>query len=273
MSNCNGHCEGCESQCDHAIQKEEQNAYSNAKHVYAVIGGKGGVGKSLVTGMLGALLARKGYKVGIMDADLTGPSIPQMFGIHCLATGDEEGINPVETASGIKLMSINLLLEDANSPVVWRGPVISGVVKQFWSEVKWGELDVLLIDMPPGTGDVPLTVFQSLPIEGLVVVATPQELVSMIVKKAYNMAEMMSVPVLGLIENMSYVVCPDCGKHIDVFGKGGTAQLATEKHLPLLAQLPIDPRLAELCDKGEIERVNVDYLDSAVEELAGKYIK
>ena len=273
MSDCNGQCASCGEACEKKEFMAEANLFSDVKHVYGIMSGKGGVGKSLTTGMLAALLARKGYKVAVMDADITGPSIPKMFGISAKASGDEMGIDPVTTASGIKIMSINLLLEDETSPVVWRGPVIGGVVKQFWTDVKWGEIDVMLIDMPPGTGDVPLTVFQSLPIQGIFVVTTPQDMVSMIVQKSCQMADMMNIPVLGLVENMSYVICPDCGKRIDIFAGKGTKEIAEKMRMPLLAQVPMDSHLAKLCDEGEIERVNRDYLDTVVNELETKYMK
>ena len=273
MSNCDGQCTSCGEACDKREFMAESNPLSDIKHVFGVMSGKGGVGKSMATGLIASLLARKGHKVAVMDADVTGPSIPKMFGITAKASGDELGINPIETASGVKIMSINLLLEDETAPVVWRGPVIGGVVKQFWTDVKWGEIDVLLIDMPPGTGDVPLTVFQSLPVEGIFIVTTPQELVSMIVEKSVHMAELMSIPVLGIIENMSYVLCPDCGKRIDIFPKNGTADLAAKLRLPLLAQVPMDAHLAKLSDEGEIERVNRPYMDAVINELETKYMK
>ena len=273
MSECNGNCASCGSACEKKDLMVSLNEVSTVSHTFAVVSGKGGVGKSMTTAMLASLFARKGYKVGILDADVTGPSIPKMFGAQVQATGDDLGINPVVTASKIKLMSINLLLEDVESPVVWRGPMIADVVKQFWSDVNWGDIDIMFIDMPPGTGDVPLTVFQSLPVEGVITVTTPQELVSLIVKKACNMAEMMNIPMLGLVENMSYAVCPDCGKKIEVFGKSKTAEVAKALHLPLLAQIPFDAKLAQLCDEGEIERVTDQYMGAAVEEIEQKYLK
>ncbi len=273
MSDCAGACASCGEACDKREFMAEENPFSSVKNVFGVVSGKGGVGKSITTGIIASLLARKGYKVAVMDADITGPSIPKMFGISAKASGDDQGINPVETASGIKIMSINLLLEDETSPVVWRGPVIAGVIKQFWSEVKWGDVDVMLIDMPPGTGDVPLTAFQSLPLKGIFVVTTPQDLVSMIVQKACQMAQMMNIPVLGLIENMSYILCPDCEKRIDLFSGKGTEEIAKKMRLPLLAQMPMDPHLAKLCDEGEIERVNRPYMDAVINELETKYIK
>ena len=215
-------------------------------------------------------MASKGYKVGIMDADITGPSIPKMYGIRENAQGSDNGIYPIPTANGIEVMSVNLLLPDEETPVIWRGPVIAGAVKQFWTDVVWGELDYLFVDMPPGTGDVPLTVFQSLPVDGVVVVTSPQELVQMIVKKAYHMAEMMHVPVLGLVENFSYLACPDCGKKIYLFGQGKTAQAAAAHNLPLLAEMPIDPALASLTDAGDIESFQGDWLAPAADKLEGK---
>lgn len=273
MSECTGNCSSCKESCEKKDLMAPLNASSSVAHVFAIVSGKGGVGKSMTTAMLASLFARKGYKVGVLDADVTGPSMPRMFGAQVRATGDDLGINPVVTASGIKLMSINLLLEDEESPVVWRGPIVSDVIRQFWFEVNWGDIDVMFIDMPPGTGDVPLTVFQSLPVDGVITVTTPQELVSMIVKKACNMAELMNIPMLGLIENMSYALCPDCGRKIELFGKSKTAQIAKQMGLPLLAQVPFDAKLAGLCDEGEIERVSDEYLGAAVEELEGKYMK
>ena len=246
------------------------NKYSDIKKVIGVVSGKGGVGKSLVSCLLASKCAKAGLKVGILDADITGPSVPKSFGINERAMQDEECLLPAVTNEGIKLMSINLLLEDVNSPVVWRGPVISGVVEQFWSDVRWGELDYLFVDMPPGTGDVPLTVFQSIPLDGVVVVSTPQDLVGMIVRKAVNMANMMNIPVLGLVENMSYALCPDCGKRIELFGKSKIAQEAAALHLPVLAQLPFDPKAAQLCDEGNIEAVENPLMADAARAVAGQ---
>jgi Mrp family chromosome partitioning ATPase len=258
--------EGCSSR--KANLKEPANQYSNIKHVLGVVSGKGGVGKSLVTSELAVKLYRKGYKVGILDADITGPSIPKVFGIHEQAVGSDEGIYPAVTPEGIKVISVNLMLDSEESPVIWRGPVIAGVVKQFWNEVIWGELDYLLVDMPPGTGDVPLTVFQSLPVDGVIIVTSPQELVEMIVKKAYNMARMMNIPVLGLVQNMSYLLCPDCGRMIYIYGEGKGDQLAKELAIPSYASLPIDPAIAALCDAGRIEEFDHPYLDAMVNALA-----
>ena len=254
-------CEGCPSKAKEQTPvslQAECNEYSCVRRVIGVVSGKGGVGKSMVTASLANELAAKGYQVGILDADITGPSIPMMFGVHEKAEGTEMGILPQRSADGMDLMSINLLLEEEDQPVIWRGPVLSGVVKQFWTDVLWGDLDVLFIDMPPGTGDVPLTVFQSIPVDGIIVVTSPQELVGMIVKKATNMARMMDIPILGLVENMSYLACPDCGKKIPIFGASHTEQAAQEAGLPLLAQLPIDPDKARLADTGRIGQAQVE---------------
>ncbi len=269
---CSGNCGSCSQSC--SDRKTEsllapQNEYSDIKHVIGVISGKGGVGKSLVTSTLAVFLQRMGYKVGILDADITGPSIPKTFGIDTKVYQNEMGIIPAETKSGIKIMSINLLLPDAESPVIWRGPVIAGAVKQFWQDVVWGELDYLLVDCPPGTGDVPLTVFQSLPLSGAVIVTSPQDLVSMIVKKAYNMAQMMNIPVLGMIENMSYVVCPECGEQFKIFGSGSES-IAKEIGIDLLGKMPIDILVAKLVDKGEFEEFDNDYLKSAAKAIDDK---
>ena len=246
---------------------EALNQYSSVKHVIGVCSGKGGVGKSFVTGALASAMTKAGYKVGIMDADITGPSIPKMYGIHGPAVGDERGVLPIPAKDGTKIMSINLLVEDEEAPVIWRGPVIAGTVKQFWSEVYWGELDYLFVDMPPGTGDVPLTIFQSLPVEGLVIVSSPQDLVSMIVKKAYNMAEMMHIPILGLVENYSYLLCPDCGKKISVFGESGIDETAAQLGIEVLAKLPINPDYAKAADQGVFESLELPEISKAVEKL------
>lgn len=261
---CNGSCstcgvDGCSSRTAESFLVEA-NAKSHIKHVIGVVSGKGGVGKSLVTSELAVLLRKQGYKVGILDADITGPSIPKVFGVHGQATGSEDGINPFETKTGIKVMSVNLILDNEETPVIWRGPVIAGVVKQFWNEVVWGDIDYLLVDMPPGTGDVPLTVFQSLPVDGIVIVTSPQELVGMIVKKAYNMAQMMNIPVLGLVQNMSYIECPDCGKKLYIYGEGHGEETAKELNIPAYASLPIIPEIAALCDAGNIEDFDNVYL-------------
>lgn len=263
--------ESCEN-CAHKNQSmlEALNSFSSIKNVIGVVSGKGGVGKSLVTASMAVKLADMGYKVGILDADITGPSIPKMFGITQKASGTEDGIFPAETEKGIKLMSINLLLENDDDPVIWRGPVIAGVVKQFWTDVLWGELDYLLVDMPPGTGDVPLTVFQSLPVNGIVIVTSPQELVKMIVKKAYNMADKMNIPVLGLVENYSYLECPDCGKRINVFGESKIDETAAEIGISVLGKMPIVPEIAEMVDSGLFEKANNIYLEDAVKTVVAK---
>lgn len=270
MSECTHNCSSCSHACSTKSKQdflEPLNSKSSIKHVIGVVSGKGGVGKSMVTSTLATLMQRAGYKVGILDADITGPSIPKAFGISAGVEGNDDGMFPPESSTGIKIMSVNLLLPDATAPVVWRGPVIAGTVKQFWSGTVWGDLDYLFVDCPPGTGDVPLTVFQSLPLDGIVIVSSPQELVSMIVEKAANMARMMQVDVVGLVENMSYVKCPDCDKKIKIFGESHIEDIARKHGYPLLAQMPIDPSLATLVDAGEIEKMNVDYLDGAVEAL------
>ena len=267
MSECTHDCSTCSSNCSSRKPEsllEPQNAQSNVKKVIAIVSGKGGVGKSLVTGLMATLTRRQNHSVAILDADVTGPSIPKMFGIHDKAMGCDEGILPTETRTGIKMMSTNLLLENDTDPVIWRGSLISGTVKQFWTDVLWGDVDYMYVDMPPGTGDVPLTVFQSLPVDGIIIVASPQELVGMIVEKALNMASMMNIPVLGLVENMSYIACPDCGKKLYPFGEGKTKEVAEAHGVPLLAQIPIDPALAHECDTGVIELFNEIWLDAAV---------
>ena len=254
--NCTHDCSTCGADCssrEGGIQKAVLNPYSSVKKVIGVVSGKGGVGKSMVTALSALAATRDGFKTGIMDADITGPSIPKMFGVHKKAFGSDYGIIPEETPMNIKLMSINLLVENETYPVVWRGPVIGGVVEQFWTEVYWGDLDVLFIDMPPGTGDVPLTVFQSIPIDGIIVVTSPQDLVSMIVGKAVKMANLMNIPVLGLVENMSYITCPDCGRRIEMFGPSQAKAVAAEYGIRLLEQLPIDPVLSQEADLGKIE--------------------
>ncbi|HHY47278.1 MAG TPA: Mrp/NBP35 family ATP-binding protein [Firmicutes bacterium] len=235
------------------LPKEKQNELSKIAHVMAVMSGKGGVGKSSVTALLAVAFAKKGYKVGVLDADITGPSIPKIFGIHSHAENFEFGILPAKTQLGIEVMSLNLLLAHEDDPVVWRGPLIAGAVKQFWTDVVWGDLDYLLVDLPPGTGDAPLTVMQSLPLDGLIIVSSPQELATMVVKKAIKMASIMKTPVLGLIENMSYAVCPRCGEILRIFGPSKGEEVARAMEIPFLGTLPIDARLAELCDKGQIE--------------------
>jgi Mrp family chromosome partitioning ATPase len=256
---CTHDCSSCSSNC--ASRKKESflkepHKKSSIKKVIGVVSGKGGVGKSLTTSLLASFAQKQGKSVGIMDADITGPSIPRMFGVNERATGDESGINTVLSPSGMQMMSMNLLLDSETSPVIWRGMVISGTVMQFWTDVIWQDLDLLFIDMPPGTGDVPLTVFQSIPIAGIVIVTTPQDLVEMVVKKAVNMANMMNVPVLGLVENMSYLSCPDCGKQIEVFGPSKAKAIAAEYGIPAIARLPLDPSISALADNGRIEDYN-----------------
>ncbi len=253
--------------CDKLDLLVKTNDGNKILKVIPIVSGKGGVGKSLMTSLLATLMARKGFKVGIMDADITGPSIPKMFGLNGKAKGDGKVIFPLITHNGIKVMSINLLLENEEDPVVWRGPIIASTVTQFWKDVLWGELDYLFIDMPPGTGDVPLTIFQSVPVDGIIIVTSPQELVSMIVKKAYNMATKMKIKVFGAIENMSYVTCPGCDTRIDIFGKSKTADICKQLNIENLATMPIEPKIAQLADKGEIEKFNGNYLDKAIEYL------
>ena len=275
--------EGCTHNCStcgktdcaskNQIVKEKLNPKSTVKHVIGVVSGKGGVGKSLVTGTLAVLMQRMGYKTAIIDADITGPSIPKMFGVKEGVEGDETGLVVPTTATGIQMISANLLLQDETQPVIWRGPVIAGMVKQFWSDVIWNDIDVMFVDCPPGTGDVPLTVFQSIPLDGIVIVSTPQDLVSMIVSKAVNMASMMNIPVLGLVENMSYALCPDCGKHIEIFGKSHIDEVANHFGLKVLGRIPFDPEFASLCDRGMIEAHVSDALDGAATEIAKSFSK
>ncbi|WP_458863638.1 P-loop NTPase [Acidaminobacterium chupaoyuni] len=265
--NCETCGEACASRSSAQNMTEKPHPGSHVKKVIGVVSGKGGVGKSLVTSLLAVEMQRRGHKTAILDADITGPSIPKAFGIHEKARGNGDGILPAVTKNGTEVMSINLLLENETDPVVWRGPVIATTVKQFWSDVIWNDVDYMFVDMPPGTGDVPLTVFQSLPVDAIIVVTSPQELVSMIVGKALKMAQLMNIPVLGVVENMSYVECPDCGKKILLYGESKTAQAAADEGLPLLAQMPIDPAVAALCDAGKIEEVQVNWMDRAVESL------
>lgn len=269
MSECNSNCESCGSDCadrkvDFSVKPHEM---SRIKTVIGIVSGKGGVGKSLVTSLLAVTMNRRGFKAAILDADITGPSIPRAFGIKDKAKGNEMGIFPVKSNSGIDIMSINLLLGDETDPVVWRGPVIAGTVKQFWSDVIWNEVDYMFVDMPPGTGDVPLTVFQSLPVDGIIIVTSPQELVSMIVGKAVKMAKMMKVPILGIVENMSYFICPDCNKEYQIFGESHIEEIAKKFDISLSAKLPISPKLAAACDKGMIELFNGDWLDKLADQL------
>ena len=270
MSSCNGNCSECGSDC--ADRKPESllaelNPNASVKKVIAVVSGKGGVGKSTVTSMLAVAMAREGKRVGVLDADITGPSAPTAFGVTECQGADESGLYPALTRTGIQVMSINLLLDNPADPVVWRGPVIAGVVKQFWTDVIWEDVDYLFVDMPPGTGDVPLTVFQSLPVGGVIIVTSPQDLVSMIVAKAVKMANMMHIPVLGFVENYSYLRCPDCGRKISVFGKSHLDEIAAQFNLPILARLPIDPAVAEAYDNGQMETVNTEALSAAVEAI------
>ena len=246
---------------------EPANPYSHVNKVIAVVSGKGGVGKSMVTASLARMMREQGFSVGIMDADITGPSIPKMYGIHESAKGSDAGMFPCEAKDGTRIMSVNLLLEHEEDPVIWRGPVIAGVVKQFWTDVMWGDLDYLFIDMPPGTGDVPLTVFQSLPVDGVVIVTSPQDLVRMIVKKAYNMADAMNIPVLGVVENYSYLKCPDCGKKISVFGESHIDEIAEELGVPVIGKMPIDPALAEAVESEKFYESDNPYLADAMNKL------
>ncbi|MCI5897856.1 MAG: P-loop NTPase [Firmicutes bacterium] len=266
---CNHDCGSCSSNCAEreslAAQPHER---SSVKKVIGIVSGKGGVGKSMVTSMLAVAMSRTGAGVGVLDADITGPSIPRMFGIKKKAEMTDLGLYPVKTESGIDVMSINLLLQKDTDPVVWRGPVIAGAVKQFWTDVIWENEDYLFVDMPPGTGDVPLTVFQSLPIDGIVIVTTPQSLVSMVVSKAVRMAQMMNVPVLGIVENLSYFQCPDCGKAYEIYGKSHVQDIADEYHLHVLGRLPIDPRIAEACDEGLVESLNGEWLDKLAQAFS-----
>lgn len=258
-------CEGCPSAKGAQSLQEKLNEFSKIGHVIGVVSGKGGVGKSLVTASLANLMAEMGYKVGIMDADVTGPSIPKMYGLSKRIIADNRGMIPAVTKNNIKVVSLNLLVPDPEQAVIWRGPVIAGVVKQFWTDVVWGDLDYLFVDMPPGTGDVPLTVFQSLPVDGILVVTSPQDLVSLIVKKALNMAHMMNIPALGIIENYSYLICPDCGKKIHVFGESHLKDTVTSFGVPVAGYMPIDPKLAEASDAGTFADVKNDYLESAAQ--------
>lgn len=268
---CNGNCSSCSSNCESREQQQDmrlpQNEFSNVKKVIGVVSGKGGVGKSLVTSLLASAFQTNGKQSAILDADVTGPSIPKAFGVNAGIEQSAMGLIPAESKTGIRVMSVNLLLEKEDAPVVWRGPVISGIIQQFWNEVAWGDVDYMFVDMPPGTGDVPLTVFQNLPLDGIVVVTTPQDLVTMIVKKAYNMANLMNVPIIGLVENMSYFECPDCGKKHSVFGESKIDEVAAELGLPVLARLPINTKTAGLVDKGAVELAGEDDIKPAVEAI------
>ena len=267
---CNHNCSSCSSDCKDRKNddlREKLNKYSKVKKVIGIVSGKGGVGKSLVTSMLAVTFNRMGNKTAVLDADVTGPSIPKAFGIKTRCMGNEQGILPAETETGINIISVNLLLENETDPVVWRSPIITGTVKQFWTDVVWKDIDYMFVDMPPGTGDVPLTVFQSIPLDGIIVVASPQELVSMIVQKAVKMAKMMNVPILGLVENMSYFVCPDCGKKLCVFGESHIDEVAKLYDTKVLAKLPINSDLAKSMDEGRIEFFEGNYLDDAADEI------
>lgn len=266
MSECSHNCSSCGESCSERTPQsllEKPHELSSIKKVIAVVSGKGGVGKSSVTSMLAAISSRKGFKTAVLDADITGPSIPKAFGVRQKAEGGDFGIYPVKSGGGISIMSLNLLVEDETKPVIWRGPVIAGAVKQFWTDVIWGDVDYMFVDMPPGTGDVPLTVFQSIPVDGIIIVTSPQELVSMIVEKAVNMAEIMNIPILGLVENYAYYKCPDCGKRHSIFGKSHAAETAAEHGIKAFAQLPVNPDFAALCDAGRVEEADC----SALEEL------
>ncbi len=265
--NCNHNCDSCASKCAQGFEKEKLNSVSSVKKLYAVVSGKGGVGKSLVTGLLSVLSNRQGLKTAILDADITGPSIPKMFGIKEKAMGSELGIFPVTSKKGIDIMSINVLLENETDPVVWRGPVLAGTVKQFWNGVVWKDEDIMFIDMPPGTGDINLTVFQSLPIDGIIVVTSPQELVSMIVEKAVKMSEMLNIPIKGIVENMSYFVCSDCGKKHYIYGESKIDEIAKKYGIQQVVKLPIDKEFASLCDKGLIELTENEDLTEFVKTL------
>lgn len=260
-------CEGCPGHQNPKSMIEPINPLSSVKKVIGIVSGKGGVGKSFVTASLAVAMRKAGYEVGILDADITGPSIPKMFGVHGPAYGTDDGVEAMPAEDGTKMMSINLLVDNEEEPVIWRGPVIAGAVKQFWTDVIWGDLDYLFVDMPPGTGDVPLTVFQSIPVDGIVVVTSPQELVQMIVKKAYNMAEMMNIPVLGIVENFSYVKCPDCGRELKIFGESHVDEVAAELNIPVFGKLPIEPEMAKAADAGRFYETENPYLKDAVDAL------
>ena len=270
MAECNHDCSSCKSKCaEKESLLEPLNSLSSVKNVIAVVSGKGGVGKSLVTSLMAVASKRRGFETAIIDADITGPSIPNSFGIHGRAEGSDVGLFPQVSRTGIKVMSINLLLETEDTPVVWRGPVIAGAVKQFWSDTVWNDVDYMFVDMPPGTGDVPLTVFQSLPVKGIIVVTSPQDLVSMIVGKAVKMAELMNVPVLGIVENFSYFDCPDCGKRHYIYGDSHIDEIAAKFNIENVARLPIDPMLSKSADRGTVELTNCE----PIEELADKLLK
>ncbi len=268
MAGCSHDCSNCSEKCSKESLLAPMNKASKVKKIIGIVSGKGGVGKSLVTSMMAVEMQRRGYKTAILDADITGPSIPKSFGLKCGSVeGSDLGMFPPRSKTGVEIMSVNLLMDEETKPVVWRGPVIAGVVKQFWSEVVWGDVDFMFVDMPPGTGDVPLTVFQSLPLDGIIIVTSPQELVSMIVEKAVNMASMMDIKLLGLVENYSYIICPDCGKVIRPYGESHIDELAKTYNTSVLAKLPIDPSLASLCDKGVIELFEGDYMERAADNI------
>ena len=267
MSECTHDCSTCSEKCSEKNSLlEKPHEMSNVKKVIGIVSGKGGVGKSLVSALSAVTANRLGYSTAILDADITGPSIPNMFNLHTNASAVEDGLLPVTTKTGIRVMSLNLLTQNETDPVCWRGPVIAGTVKQFWTDVIWGDVDYMFVDMPPGTGDVPLTIFQSLPVDGIIVVTSPQELVSMIVKKAINMANLMNIPILGIVENMSYALCPDCGKKINIYGESKIQEVAKENGLNVLGQIPIDPKLAAAADKGMIELFDGDFI-KPIEDL------
>ena len=266
--NCNHNCSGCNKDCSDRDMHEKLREGSKVKKVIGIVSGKGGVGKSLVTSLLSCKVQKDGFRTAILDADITGPSIPESFGVgQQRATGNGESLNPVLTEKRIQLMSINFLLENENDPVIWRGPIIAGAVKQFWTDVIWDDVDFMFVDMPPGTGDVPLTVFQSLPIDGIIVVSSPQQLVRVIVEKAVKMANMMNIPILGLVENMSYVKCPDCQKEIYVFGKSNIEQIAQNFNIPVLARIPMEQTTSAAVDAGDIESLDIEYLDEAAKKI------
>lgn len=270
--NCSHDCSTCGESCAERTEakidfSEKPHELSNIRKVIGIVSGKGGVGKSLATSMLAVAMKKRGFNTGILDADITGPSIPKAFGIKEKAMGNEFGFFPVKSSTGIEIMSINLLLENDTEPVIWRGPVIAGAVKQFWTDVIWRDIDYMFIDMPPGTGDVPLTVFQSIAVDGIIIVTSPQELVSMIVSKAVKMAEKMNIPILGLVENMSYFKCPDCGKEYNIFGESHIGEIAQKHNIKVISRLPIDPDIATACDRGRIELYESNYLDNIADIL------
>ena len=268
--NCTHDCNSCGADCSSrkADFSAKSNPESHVKKVIGVVSGKGGVGKSMVASLMAVLMRRRGFSTAILDADVTGPSIPKAFGVHGMLSATDGGIIPAASVTGVKMVSLNLLLENETDPVVWRGPVIAGTVKQFWSDVMWGDVDFMFVDMPPGTGDVPLTVFQSLPVDGVIIVTSPQELVGMIVEKAVNMAKMMNVPVLGVVENMSYFICDECGKKHFIFGQSHLEEIAAHNNIPIAARMPINPALAAACDAGMIETFDGEWLNGLADALA-----